>query len=51
MNATVATADEDVRLIKEIVDGDRDALGRLYEKHHKRVFHFIRRFEDNVAVA
>jgi RNA polymerase sigma-70 factor (ECF subfamily) len=51
MNATVTSADEDVRFIEKIVNGDRDALGKLYEKHHKRVFHFIRRFEDNVAIA
>ncbi|MFP1630649.1 sigma-70 family RNA polymerase sigma factor [Zhengella sp. ZM62] len=42
-------SDED--LVRQIAKGERRALEALYARHHRRVFHFIRRFEDNTAMA
>lgn len=51
MNATTGNADEDFALLEKIAKGDRSALERLYLQYHKRVFHFIKRFERNEATA
>lgn len=42
-------SDED--LVRQVAQGERRALEALYARHHRRVFHFIRRFEDNAATA
>jgi RNA polymerase sigma-70 factor (ECF subfamily) len=48
---TRMSADDDQRQLERVANGDRQAIGVLYQRHHKRVFHFIRRFVSNVEVA
>ncbi|MAW89004.1 MAG: RNA polymerase subunit sigma [Phyllobacteriaceae bacterium] len=47
--SVMEAGDED--LVRQIAKGERRALETLYARHHRRVFHFIRRFEDNTAMA
>lgn len=42
---------DDRALINAITNGDRNAIGTLYSRHHKRVFLFIKRFVNNDEVA
>ncbi|MEQ9257999.1 MAG: sigma-70 family RNA polymerase sigma factor [Roseovarius sp.] len=44
-------ADDDQRQLERVANGDRQAMGVLYQRHHKRVFHFARRFVSDVAAA
>lgn len=43
--------DDDQRLMEKVARGDRQAIGILYQRHHKRVFHFVRRFVSDAATA
>lgn len=43
--------DDDRRQLEKVASGDRAAIGILYQRHHKRVFHFVRRFVGDVQVA
>ena len=45
------SADDDQRQLERVAKGDRQAIGILYQRHHKRVFHFVRRFVSNVEAA
>lgn len=51
MSVIAETSADDKKLMSLICDGDRNALRKLYERHHKRVFYFIQRFISNVATA
>ena len=43
--------DDDQRQLERVASGDRQAIGVLYQRHHKRVFHFVRRFVSDVEMA
>ena len=45
------SADDDRRQLEKVARGDRQAIGVLYQRHHKRVFHFVRRFVSDFEVA
>lgn len=51
MNLRAGTAQDDHLLIGLVANGDRNALENLYERHHRRVFHFVRRFVSESATA
>jgi RNA polymerase sigma-70 factor (ECF subfamily) len=48
---TGMTADDDRLQLERVSRGDRQAIGVLYQRHHKRVFHFVRRFVNDAAAA
>ena len=43
--------EDDQRQLERAANGDREAIGVLFQRHHKRVFHFVRRFVSDVEVA
>lgn len=43
--------EDDQRQLEKAAGGDRQAMGVLYHRHHKRVFHFVRRFVSDIEVA
>lgn len=43
--------DDDQHQLEKVATGDRQAIGILYQRHHKRVFHFVRRFVSDAATA
>lgn len=43
--------DDDLEQLLKVANGDRQAIGVLYQRHHKRVFHFVRRFVSDAAAA
>lgn len=47
----IVSEDDDKLQIERIVNGDKDAVGVLYARYQKRVFHFVRRFVNDVEVA
>ncbi len=48
---TRMSEDDDHKQLLKVAQGDRQAIGVLYQRHHKRVFHFVRRFVSDVAAA
>ncbi len=51
MNPRTGTAEDDLLLIGLVASGDRSALEKLYANHHRKVFHFVRRFVHEAATA
>jgi RNA polymerase sigma-70 factor (ECF subfamily) len=45
------SVDDDQLQLEKVAQGDRQAIGVLYQRHHKRVFHFIRRFVTDPQLA
>jgi len=45
------SADDDQRQLERVASGDRQAIGVLYQRYHKRVFHFVRRFVSDIQAA
>ena len=43
--------DDDQHQLLKVAQGDRQAIGVLYQRYHKRVFHFVRRFVSDAAAA
>lgn len=43
--------DDDQLQLEKVAKGDRNAIGVLYQRHHKRVFHFIQRFVSDPQIA
>nr|WP_241188239.1 sigma-70 family RNA polymerase sigma factor [Pseudohalocynthiibacter aestuariivivens] len=43
--------DDDQRQLERVANGDRQAIGLLYQRYHKRVFHFVRRYVSDVGAA
>ena len=43
--------EDDLLQLQKVADGDRQAIGVLYQRHHKRVFHFVRRFVTDPQLA
>ncbi|WP_198389327.1 sigma-70 family RNA polymerase sigma factor [Roseovarius faecimaris] len=48
---TGMSEEDDRRQLEKVAQGDRQAIGTLYQRHHKRVFHFVRRFVSDVDAA
>lgn len=51
LTGTGMQADDDQLQLAKVAKGDRQAIGVLYQRHHKRVYHFIRRFVNDAATA
>lgn len=52
IGVSVWMSDEDDLLqLQKVASGDRQAIGVLYQRHHKRVFHFVRRFVTDTQLA
>lgn len=49
--SVVLTEDEDGILLSKVAEGDNNAIGTLYARHHKRVYHFVKRFVNQSDVA
>lgn len=45
------SVDDDALQLEKVANGDRQAIGVLYQRHHKRVFHFIQRFVNDPQMA
>ncbi len=45
------SADDDELQLEKVASGNRQAIGVLYQRHHKRVFHFVRRYVNDVEAA
>ena len=43
--------DDDHLQLERVATGDRQAMSVLYQRHHKRVFHFVRRFVTDADLA
>lgn len=50
-NTTMTTDDDDHLQMERIKSGDKNAVGVLYTRHHKRVFHFVMRFVNQSDLA
>lgn len=51
MENGISSPDDDQRQLAKVAAGDQQAIGVLYQRYHKRVFHFVRRFVNDAAVA
>lgn len=49
--SVVLAEDGDSILLSKIAEGDNAAVGTLYSRHHKRVYHFVKRFVNQSDVA
>lgn len=47
----ILSSDDDVVQIARIKQGDKRAIGILYERHYKHVYHFVRRFISDAEIA
>lgn len=45
------SVDDDALQLEKVARGDPKAIGVLYQRHHKRVFHFIQRFVNDPQIA
>ncbi|MEM6566706.1 MAG: sigma-70 family RNA polymerase sigma factor [Pseudomonadota bacterium] len=43
--------EDDLLQLQKVANGDRQAIGVLYQRHNKRVFHFVRRFVTDPQLA
>lgn len=51
ITGTAMSGDDDQRQLEKVANGDRQAMGVLYQRYHKRVFHFVRRFVSDASAA